>query len=131
MAAAIRNDTSDEEDHEEIVKSDIPQGSLIICLILTIFAIWTRLYKINWNDHVVWDEAHFGKFASHYIKRTFYTDVHPPLGKMLNGLAGLVAGMNGTFAFESGVQYPKEVKFGVIRFFNAMFGAMVINRVDR
>lgn len=38
----------------------IPQGSWIVCLVLTGFALWTRLYKINWNDHVVWDEAHFG-----------------------------------------------------------------------
>ena len=38
----------------------IPEGSWLICLILTGFALWTRLYKINWNNHVVWDEAHFG-----------------------------------------------------------------------
>ena len=103
-----------------------PHGvSLIALAILTVVALWTRLYKINWNDHVVWDEAHFGKFAGYYIKRSFYTDVHPPLGKMLNGLAGLVAGFNGKWDFESGAQYPPEVKYGVMRFFNAMFGAMV------
>jgi hypothetical protein len=38
----------------------IPEGSVLICLGLTLIALWTRLYKINWNDHVVWDEAHFG-----------------------------------------------------------------------
>jgi hypothetical protein len=38
----------------------LPEGSWLMCLILTGFALWTRLYKINWNDHVVWDEAHFG-----------------------------------------------------------------------
>ncbi|KAJ3333450.1 Protein O-mannosyltransferase 2, partial [Kappamyces sp. JEL0680] len=65
------------------------------------------------------------KFAGYYIKRTFYTDVHPPLGKMLNGFAGLLGGFNGRFEFESGAQYPSEVKYGVMRFFNAIFGAMV------
>jgi dolichyl-phosphate-mannose-protein mannosyltransferase len=103
----------------------IPQGSMLACVLLTLVALWTRLYKINLNDHVVWDEAHFGKFAGHYIKRRFYFDVHPPLGKMLNALAGFIAGFNGNYEFESGSKYPDEVKYGVMRVFNGLFGAMV------
>ncbi|KAJ3051595.1 Protein O-mannosyltransferase 2 [Rhizophlyctis rosea] len=95
----------------------------IIGAIFTALALWTRLYKIKWADYVVWDEAHFGKFASHYIKRDFYFDVHPPLGKMLNGLAGVMAGYNGTFEFESGHKYPEEINYGVMRIVNALFGA--------
>jgi dolichyl-phosphate-mannose-protein mannosyltransferase len=100
----------------------VPTGYTSIAIILTLLAMFTRLYKLSDSPKVVWDEAHFGKFAGYYIKRTFYFDVHPPLGKMINGFAGLVAGFNGTFEFKSGEPYPKELNFGIMRFFNALFG---------
>ncbi|KAJ3021845.1 Protein O-mannosyltransferase 2 [Thoreauomyces humboldtii] len=97
-----------------------------IPVVLTLAALFTRLYKISWADFVVWDEAHFGKFAGHYLKQTFYFDVHPPLGKMINGLAGYVGGFNGTFEFESGHTYPTELRYPVMRIANALFGAGMV-----
>merc|ERR1719323_2149284 len=68
-----------------------------VCLLMT---MWTRLHKVSQPAWVCWDETHFGKMASWYINRTFFFDVHPPLGKMMIAAMGYTSGYNGTHAFE-------------------------------
>ncbi|KAI8092816.1 Dolichyl-phosphate-mannose-protein mannosyltransferase-domain-containing protein [Halteromyces radiatus] len=99
---------------------------VIIPTVLTILSFWTRFRLISLSQIVVWDEAHFGKFGSHYIKHDFYFDVHPPLGKILVGLSGVLAGYNGSFGFDSGSTYPDGMHYGVMRVFNAMWGALLV-----
>lgn len=95
-------------------------------IVFTALALFTRLYQIGKSHIVVWDEAHFGKFGSHYLKREYYFDVHPPLGKMLVGLSGYIAGYNGSFGFESGAEYPEYLDFTKMRVFNAMFNVACV-----
>ncbi|ORX88490.1 glycosyltransferase family 39 protein [Basidiobolus meristosporus CBS 931.73] len=100
--------------------------NLVNTVILTLLSLFTRLFMISWSNVVVWDEAHFGKFGSYYLKRQFYHDVHPPLGKMLVALGGLISGYDGSFEFKSGEVYPGNLHYGVMRSFTALFGVVMV-----
>ena len=73
----------------------------------------TRLHDLRGSGVIAWDEAHFGKFASWYINRTHYFDVHPPLGKLLiagfGKLSNYDGGFNFTFPGVSFEEYPEVV----------------------
>ncbi|RXW18469.1 hypothetical protein EST38_g7382 [Candolleomyces aberdarensis] len=99
---------------------------LIPPIVYTLLSCWTRFHNIGESNVVVWDEAHFGKFGSHYLKREFYFDVHPPLGKMLVGLAGLLSGYDGSFEFKSGEVYPDTVPYVAMRVMLATFGVLMV-----
>ncbi|KAI5776144.1 Dolichyl-phosphate-mannose-protein mannosyltransferase-domain-containing protein [Geopyxis carbonaria] len=106
-----------------------PQTSYKIALVvLTALAFATRFYKIHHPDEVVFDEVHFGKFASYYLERTYFFDVHPPLGKLLFALMGWFVGYDGHFKFENiGESYiANKVPYIAFRAMPAMLGAMTV-----
>lgn len=74
------------------------------------------------------DEVHFGGFASHYLKREYFFDVHPPLGKMLIAAIGYVAGFDGSFRFEKiGLDYNTgSAPFRFMRLMMILFGTGAI-----
>ncbi|EHB04791.1 Protein O-mannosyl-transferase 2 [Heterocephalus glaber] len=64
--------------------------------------------------------------GSYYINRTFFFDVHPPLGKMLIGLAGYLSGYDGTFLFQKpGDKYEHHSYMGM-RGFCAFLGSWLV-----
>ncbi|KAF8584026.1 glycosyltransferase family 39 protein [Ramaria rubella] len=102
--------------------------SVIVVSVLTAIAFLLRFYKINHPPSVVFDEVHFGKFASYYILREYYFDVHPPFAKLMLGLAGWFAGFDGHFTFENiGDSYTDaHVPYVGIRALPALFGSLTV-----
>jgi dolichyl-phosphate-mannose-protein mannosyltransferase len=74
------------------------------------------------------DEVHFGKFASYYILREYYFDVHPPFAKLLFGLAGWFVGFDGHFSFENiGDSYTEaHIPYVGMRALPAILGSLTI-----
>lgn len=96
------------------LRSDEWKLLIAICLL----AVLVRLFRLSRPNSVVcvpyyvlfcclfpdtgfrFDEVHFGKFASKYIKTQYFVDVHPPLAKLLITLAAFVGGFDGQFDFK-------------------------------
>ncbi|KAK0182106.1 hypothetical protein PV327_000275 [Microctonus hyperodae] len=94
--------------------------------VIVILTIGTRFYNVTEPQHVCWDETHFGKMGSWYINRTFFFDVHPPLGKMLIALSGYLTGYDGTFPFEKPGDKFGDTKYAGMRIFCTFLGATIV-----
>lgn len=103
----------------------------IAITIITILAFATRFYGISHPNQVVFDEVHFGKFASYYLQRTYFFDVHPPFGKLLFAFAGWLVGYKGDFMFDNiGDSYiSNRVPYVAYRSMPAMMGALTVPTV--
>lgn len=109
-------------------KSEEKLNDIYLILFLTAAGILTRTWRIGHPSEVVFDEVHFGKFASYYLRREYYFDVHPPLGKLLFALVGYVVGYDGHFLFHSiGDSYIKHnVPYIALRMVPATLGALIV-----
>jgi len=108
-------------------ESQLDWLALALLALITYLAAVSRYHKISEPDHVCWDETHFGKHASWYIKHEFFFDVHPPLGKMLIAFVGELTGYNGTFAFaKPGDKYSDPSQFKGMRIFSATLGWLLV-----
>ncbi|KAG0250374.1 hypothetical protein BG011_008403 [Mortierella polycephala] len=95
---------------------------------ITALAFVVRLWGIGYPTSVVFDEVHFGGFASKYIRGRFFMDVHPPLAKMLIALTGWLFGLDPYFDFrEIGMDYIEpKVPYVPMRLMCGLMGVAVV-----
>lgn len=94
---------------------------------LVVFVILTRFYGLDHPPKVVFDEVHFGLYATKYLSNSYYFDIHPPLGKMFFGLIAFLtkAEKNPDFNFSPGSDY-EDFNFLPLRFLTALFGSLFV-----
>ncbi|KAJ3408619.1 hypothetical protein HDV05_004931 [Chytridiales sp. JEL 0842] len=104
------------------------ESHLYIIIGLTIIAAIVRLFRISNPSEVVFDEVHFGGFASKYINGAFFMDVHPPLGKLLISASAVLTGFDGSFEFkEIGNDYLEpRVPYVTMRLLPGILGVFLV-----
>ncbi|KAJ5692189.1 Dolichyl-phosphate-mannose--protein mannosyltransferase 1 [Penicillium macrosclerotiorum] len=108
---------------------NLPASDYKLLVLVTLIAAAVRLFRIYQPSSVVFDEVHFGGFATKYIKGKFFMDVHPPLAKLLITLAGWLAGFNGDFDFKDiGKDYIEPgVPYVAMRMLPAILGVLTVS----
>lgn len=85
-----------------------------------------RRTETGWKAET--DQA-VAQFASYYLQRTYFFDVHPPLGKLLFALMGWLVGYDGHFHFDNiGDSYiANKVPYVAFRAMPAILGALTVS----
>jgi dolichyl-phosphate-mannose-protein mannosyltransferase len=128
----------------------------IALFVITALAFVSRFWGISHPNEVVFDEVHFGKvsklssktpivsffydykltevspilqFASYYLEKTYFFDVHPPFGKLLFAFMGWLVGYDGHFHFENiGDSYiSNKVPYVAFRAMPALLGSLTVS----
>lgn len=110
----------------------ITRAELFLLGLLTFVALVVRFYHIERPSSVVFDEVHFGGFASEYLSRKFFMDVHPPLAKLLITFAAWLHGFKGQHSFRDiGLEYltapdMEQVPYVAMRSVGALFATLTV-----
>ncbi|KIM79512.1 glycosyltransferase family 39 protein [Piloderma croceum F 1598] len=97
-----------------------------LLLLVVLVASGVRLFRLSRPNSVVFDEVHFGKFASKYIKTQYFVDVHPPLAKLLITLAAFIFGYDGNFDFKDIGKVYDHVPYVAMRMVPATLGVATV-----
>ncbi|KAJ7591079.1 glycosyltransferase family 39 protein [Mycena floridula] len=101
-------------------------GEWKLLLVIVLVAASVRLFRLSKPNSVVFDEVHFGKFASKYIKTQYFVDVHPPLAKLLITLAAFIFGFDGRFDFKDIAKPYDNVPYVAMRLVPAILGVFTV-----
>jgi dolichyl-phosphate-mannose-protein mannosyltransferase len=77
---------------------------------------------------VVFDEVYFGNFTNWYLQGSYFTDIHPPLAKLIMALVAWFAGYKGNIMFSAigdDAKYP-TMEYVLLRVTPAFFGALCV-----
>ncbi|KAF8075850.1 glycosyltransferase family 39 protein [Lyophyllum atratum] len=101
-------------------------GEWKLLFFVVLVAAGVRLFRLSKPNSVVFDEVHFGKFASKYIKTQYFVDVHPPLAKLLITLAAFLFGYDGQFDFKDIGKIYEHVPYVAMRMVPATLGVATV-----
>ncbi|KAL1894128.1 Dolichyl-phosphate-mannose--protein mannosyltransferase 4 [Ceratocystis pirilliformis] len=127
----IPDETAKKNNKGSAIKAKCETAHWFTFSIMTLMAFATRFWGISHPDEVVFDEVHFGKFASYYIQGTYFFDVHPPFAKLLFAFVGWMVGYDGSFKFDNiGDSYiANKVPYVAYRGLPAFLGALTVSVV--
>jgi dolichyl-phosphate-mannose-protein mannosyltransferase len=110
--------------HQNYWTPSVTKSLFFLCLVSFII----RFALINEPSEVVFDEVHFGGFASNYLRREYFFDVHPPLGKLIIAGVGWLFGYDGGFTFATiGQSYTNSsAPYVALRTFMVLLGVASI-----
>lgn len=116
------------KDKAFVAKSEPDLHYYIAMAVVTAVAAFLRFRIIGYPDKVVFDEVHFGKFASYYLEGTYFFDLHPPFAKLLIAFGGWLVGYDGKFKFDTiGESYTSNnVPYVAYRALLAIQGTLTI-----
>ncbi|ODQ64120.1 PMT-domain-containing protein [Nadsonia fulvescens var. elongata DSM 6958] len=119
-------EADEEKIHSEIINDK--KNFKIALIVITVLAFVSRFYRITYPSQVVFDEVHFGKFASYYLQRTYFFDLHPPFAKLMIAAVGYLVGYNGDFKFDNiGESYiTNNVPYVAYRSLPAILGSLTV-----
>lgn len=95
-------------------------------VIITILSFLLRFYRLEYPRAVVFDELHYVKFMSLYLKRIFFFDPQPPFGKQLMTSFAYLVGFQGDLSYAHiGEPYKSEVPILGLRLLPCIFGSLL------
>jgi len=97
---------------------------LFIGILLGI-SLGLHLVGIWHPQQAVFDEVHFGKFVSGYLKGEYFFDIHPPLGKLMIAGVARIARIVPTSAFQTIGETYIDYQYIWLRLLPALLGSFL------